>query len=49
MKRLKMVKGQLVVLESEDGSSRVLTEKGNLKLFYEWVKNENRQKDFPEN
>jgi hypothetical protein len=42
--KVKMVKGQLVVLESEDGSSQVLTGKGNLKLFYEWVKNENRQK-----
>ena len=47
--KVKMIKGQLVLLESEDGSSQVLTEKGNLKLFYEWVKNENRQKDFPEN
>ena len=47
--KVKMVKGQLVVLESEDGSSQVLTEKENLKLFYEQVKNESREKDFPKN
>ncbi len=47
--KVKMVKGKQVVLESEDQSSQVLTEKENLKLFYEQVKNENRQKDFPQN
>ncbi len=47
--KVKMVKGKQVVLESEDGSSQVLTEKENLKLFYEQVKNETRQKDFPQN
>ena len=44
--QVKMVKGKQVVLESEDGSSQVLTEMENLKLFYEKVKNESREKDF---
>jgi len=47
--KVKMVKVKQVILESEDESSQVLTEKDNLKLFYEWVKNEDRQKDFREN
>lgn len=47
--KVKMVKVKQVILESEDGSSQVLTEKENLKLFYGKVKNESRQKDFPNN
>jgi len=47
--KVKMVKVKQVILESEDESSQVLTEKDNLKLFYERVKNEDRQKDFREN
>ena len=31
--KVKMIKDRVVVLESEDGSNQVLTEKGNLKLF----------------
>jgi hypothetical protein len=44
--KVKTVKVKQVVLESEDGSSQVLTEMENLKLFYEKVKNESREKDF---
>jgi len=47
--KVKTVKVKQVVLESEDGSSQVLTEMENLKLFYEKVKNESREKDFPKN
>jgi len=47
--KVKMVKVKQVILESEDGSSQVLTEVENLKLFYEKVKNESREKGFPEN
>jgi hypothetical protein len=46
--KVKTVKVKQVVLESEDGSSQVLTEMENLKLFYEKVKNESREKDFPQ-
>jgi hypothetical protein len=42
---VKMVKGMSVLLESEDRRSQVLTEKGNLNLFYEKVENENVSKD----
>jgi hypothetical protein len=42
---VKMVKGLSVLLESEDRKSQVLTEKGNLNLFYEKVENENVSKD----
>jgi hypothetical protein len=45
--KVKMVKVKQVILESEDGSNQVLTEKDNLKLFYGKVKNESGQKDFP--
>jgi len=44
--KVKTVKVKQVVLESEDGSSQVLTEMENLKLFYEKVKNESRENDF---
>ncbi len=37
---VKTVEDWSVVLESLDGSSQVLTEKGNLNLFYEQVENE---------
>ncbi len=43
--KVKMIKDRVVVLESEDGSNQVLTEKENLKLFYEKVENEKRPKD----
>jgi hypothetical protein len=42
---VKMVKGMAVLLESEDRRSQVLTEKGNLNLFYEKVENEKVSKD----
>lgn len=35
MHRVKMIKDRMVILESEDGSSQVLTEKEKLKSFYE--------------
>jgi hypothetical protein len=34
-----------VVLESEDGKSQVLTERGNLNLFYEKVENDHLSKE----
>jgi len=43
--KVKIIKDRMVVLESEDGSNQVLTEKENLKLFYEKVEKENRPKD----
>jgi hypothetical protein len=43
--KVKIIKDRMVVLESEDGSNQVLTEKENLKLFYEKVENENRPRD----
>lgn len=43
--KVKRIKDRMVVLESEDGSNQVLTEKENLKLFYEKVENENKPKD----
>jgi hypothetical protein len=43
--RVKMINDRMVILESEDRSSQVLTEKENLKLFYERVENENNVKD----
>ncbi len=39
MYRVKVVKGKLVVLETEDGSSQLLTGKDCLKLFYEKIEN----------
>jgi hypothetical protein len=42
---VKMVKGMSVLLESEDRRSQVLTEKGNLNLFYEKVENKDLSKD----
>ncbi|MCJ7746471.1 MAG: hypothetical protein MUP27_01905 [Desulfobacterales bacterium] len=42
---VKMVKGLSVLLESEDRRSQVLTEKGNLNLFYEKVENKDLSKD----
>ena len=38
--RVTTLKESSVVLESLDGSSRVYTEKDNLKLFYEKMENE---------
>ncbi len=43
---VRMRKGLYVVLESEDKTSQILTEKGNLNLFYEKVENEARPQDF---
>ena len=34
MYRVKVIKGRLVVLETEDGSCQMLTEKDSIKLFY---------------
>ncbi len=42
---VKTVEDWSVVLESLDGSSQVLTEKGNLNLFYEQVENEEDSED----
>ena len=33
--RIKKIDGRMVVLEAENGTSQVITEMGNLKLFYE--------------
>ena len=42
---VKIVEDCSVVLESLDGSSQVLTEKDNLKLFYEMAGNREDSKD----
>jgi hypothetical protein len=39
MYRVKVIKGKLVVLETEDGTSQLLTEKDSIKLFYEKIQN----------
>ena len=44
MYRVKVIKGRLVVLETEDGSCQMLTEKDSIKLFYEKIENVKRQK-----
>ena len=44
---VKIVEDCSVVLESLDGSSQVLTEKDNLKLFYEMAGNQEDPKDSP--
>jgi len=43
---VKAIKDWGVVLESVDGLSQVYTERGNLKLFYEKVENEENPKNF---
>jgi hypothetical protein len=37
--KIKTTRDQIVILESLDGSSQVLTERSNLNLFYENVEN----------
>jgi len=44
--RVTTLKEWSVVLETLDGSSRVYTEKDNLKLFYENLENEEPPEDF---
>ncbi len=44
MYRIKVIKGKLVVLETEDGSSQMLTVKDSIKLFYQKIGNVKRQK-----
>ena len=44
--RVKVIKGRLVVLETEDGSSQLLTGKDCLKLFYEKIENAKMQRQF---
>ncbi len=39
MYKVKVIKGKLVVLETEDGSSQLLTGKDCLTLFYEKIEN----------
>ncbi len=46
MYRVKVVKGKLVVLETEDGSSQLLTGKDCLKLFYEKIEKAEMHKEF---
>lgn len=43
---VKAIKDWVVVLESLDGLSQVLTDRGNLKLFYEKVENKENPKNF---
>ena len=43
MYKVKVIKGKLVVLETEDGSSQLLTGKDCLKLFYEKIDNAKMQ------
>ncbi len=43
--RVKAVKGMAAVLEAEDGSSSIITEIGNLELFYKLTENGNRSKN----
>jgi hypothetical protein len=43
--RVKSVKGMAAVLEAEDGSSSVITEIGNLKLFYKMTGDGNGSKN----
>jgi len=38
--RVKLIRERMVVLETEDKSSQVLTTKDNLRLFYEKIENE---------
>ncbi len=44
MYKVKIIKGKLVVLETEDGSSQLLTGKDCLKLFYEKIENVKMQR-----
>jgi hypothetical protein len=43
---IKTTRDSIVILESLDGSSQVLTEKSNLNLFYEKVENLKTPSDF---
>ena len=43
---IKTTRDSIVILESLDGSSQVLTEKSNLNLFYEKVENLKTRSDF---
>lgn len=42
--KVKVIKGKLVVLETEDGSTQLLTGKDCLKLFYEKIENAEMRK-----
>jgi hypothetical protein len=43
---VKAIKNEFIILEALDGLSQILTEKENMKLFYEGVANENKVRDF---
>jgi hypothetical protein len=43
---LKIVKDSVAMLEALDGSSKVWTEQGNLRLFYEKVQDKEPVKEF---
>ena len=43
---IKTTRDSIVILESLDGSSQVLTEKSNLNLFYEKAENLKTRSDF---
>ncbi|NWF94077.1 MAG: hypothetical protein HXY46_14345 [Syntrophaceae bacterium] len=45
--KVKNLKGIFVLLETEDGKTQVLTEQGNLNLFYEKVEEEDPPQDLP--
>ena len=46
MYKVKVIKGRLVVLETEDGSTQMLTGKDSLKLFYKKIEKVKRKKCF---
>jgi hypothetical protein len=43
--RVKAVRGMALVLEAEDGRCSIITELGNLNLFYETLEKEDRSKN----
>ena len=43
--RVKAVRGMAMVLEAENGSSSIITEIGNITLFYEMIEDEKKSKD----
>ena len=43
---VKEIKNEFIILEALDGLSQILTEKDNMKLFYEQVESENKPRDF---
>jgi hypothetical protein len=42
---VKAIKNGFIILEALDGLSQILTEKQNMKLFYEQMANKNKMRD----